>query len=88
MDQPFIFTTPVFVPEDGVFFSAYGVGRGYCGFTLTYDAACQKLGAGDCDSQQVLLAFELNQPRIARVIEAKALPVDGRRVILEARDFS
>jgi hypothetical protein len=87
MAQTLIFTTPVFVPEDGVFFSAYGIGRGYCAFTLTYDAACQKLGAGDCDSQQVLLAFKLNQPRIARAIEAKALPLDGRRVTLDARDF-
>jgi hypothetical protein len=87
MDQPLVFTAPVFVPEDGVFFSAYGVGRGYYAFTLTYDAACRKLGAGDCDSQQVLLAFALNQPRIARAIQSKALPTDGRRVTLDARDF-
>jgi hypothetical protein len=87
MDQNLIFTAPVFVPEDGLFFSAYGIGRGYCAFMLTYDAACQKLGAGDCESQQVLLAFKLNQPRIARAIDAKRLPTDGRRVTLDARAF-
>jgi hypothetical protein len=87
MDHDLVFTEPVFVPEDGIFFSAYGLGRGYCAFTLTYDAVCQKLGAGDCDSEEVLLAFELNQPRIARAIDTKHLPRDGRRVTLDARDF-
>jgi hypothetical protein len=88
MEQQLVLTAPVFVPDNGVLFSAYGVGRGYYAFMLTYDAACQKLGAGDCDSQQVLLAFKLNQRRIARVIEAKELRTDGRRVTLDAHDFA
>ncbi|MEX3992708.1 hypothetical protein AB4Y35_18280 [Paraburkholderia sp. EG286A] len=37
--------------------------------------------------QEMLLAFQLNHPRIARAIKQKTLPQNGCRVVLEAADF-
>ncbi|BBU32576.1 hypothetical protein BTHE68_63100 (plasmid) [Burkholderia sp. THE68] len=82
------FTSPVFSPYDGVLFSAYGVGKGYNAFTLSIEAACEKLGASDPQSHQVLLAFKLNHQRIARAIDAKVLPGKGQRVVLRPSDFA
>lgn len=81
------FTPAIFSPDDGVFFSVYGLTFGYQAFTLSFEAACERLGAHSQERTQVLLAFQLNHPRIARAIKEKALPADGRRVVLEATDF-
>jgi len=81
------FTAPIFWADVGVLFSVYGIGHGYHAFTLSYEAACEKLGARSQEREQVLLAFKLNRPRITRAIQGKALPTDGRRVVLEASDF-
>ena len=80
-------TAPIFSPADGVLFSAYRVGSGYWSFTLSYEAACEMLGARTQDREQVMLAFALNQPRIIKAIAAKAPVGDGKRVVLEPRDF-
>jgi hypothetical protein len=82
------FTTPTVARGDGVRFSAYAVERGFFAFLLSVDAARSKLGAASSEPQQLLLAFKLNLPRIARAIEAKALPSDGGVVVLDARDFN
>lgn len=81
------FTPAVFSRDDGVLFSAYDVNFGYHAFALSYEAACERLGASRQEREQVLLAFQLNHPRIIRAIKKKALPADGRRVVLEAQDF-
>ncbi len=83
----FAFTEPCYSPDDGVLFSVYSMGRGYRAFTLSIEAACDKLGASTQQRQPVLLAFKLNHQRIARAIEGKETPEDGRRVVLEANDF-
>jgi hypothetical protein len=82
------FTAPIFSADVGVLFSVYAVGHGYYAFTLSYEAACEKLGACSQERQQVLLAFKLNRPRITRAIRGKGLATDGRRVVLEASDFT
>jgi hypothetical protein len=81
------FTPAVFSPDEGVLFSVYGLNLGYYGFTLSYEAACGHLGAHHQNREQVLLAFQLNHPRIARAIKQKTLPQNGCRVVLEAADF-
>ena len=87
MSRELTFTSPTVVPSDGVRFSAYGVERGFHAFLLSIDAACSKLGAANTEPKQLLLAFKVNLPRIARAIDAKRLPSDGRTVVLDARDF-
>ncbi|NYH26027.1 hypothetical protein [Paraburkholderia bryophila] len=82
------FTPAIYSEDDGVLFSAYDTSFGYHAFALSYEAACEHLGARNQEREQVLLAFQLNHPRIARAIRTKALPADGRRVVLEAADFA
>lgn len=81
------FSPPIFSRDDGVLFSAYGLTFGYQAFTLSFEAACERLGAHNQERTQVLLAFHLNHPRIARAIKGKALLADGRRIVLDATDF-
>ncbi|CAD6562184.1 hypothetical protein LMG28727_07672 [Paraburkholderia kirstenboschensis] len=81
------FTPAIFSRDDGVLFSVYSLTFGYQAFTLSFEAACERLGAYNQERTQVLLAFQLNHPRIARAIKGKALLADGRRVVLEATDF-
>jgi hypothetical protein len=88
LNQVLTFTAPTVVPGGGVRFSAYAVERGFFAFLLSVDAACFKLGAASSDPQQLLLAFKLNLPRIARAIDGKLLPSDGRTVLLDSRDFA
>ena len=80
-------TAPIYSRDDGVLFSAYGMGRGYCAYVLSYDAVCERLGAGGQNEQQVLLAFKLNRQRIVRAIEPRDARQDGGRIVLDARDF-
>lgn len=82
------FTSAIFSREDGVLFSAYGLTFGYRAFALSFEAACECLGALNQERAQVLLAFQLNHPRIARAIKEKTLLADGRRVVLDADDFT
>ena len=37
-------TAPVFSPTEGILFSADGVERGYLACTLSFEAACERLG--------------------------------------------
>ncbi|SPB14131.1 hypothetical protein NOV72_01380 [Caballeronia novacaledonica] len=82
------FTPPIFSPQDGVLFSAFCLHRGYVAFTLSFDAACR--GFGTCSQQrdELLLAFELNQSRIAEIAEGKLRRADGSRIVLHASDFN
>ncbi|WP_218136998.1 hypothetical protein [Paraburkholderia lycopersici] len=81
------FTPAVFSPDEGVLFSVYGLNLGYHAFTLSYEAACEQLGARHQTQQEMLLVFQLNHPRIARAIKQKTLPQNGCRVVLETADF-
>ncbi|WP_368623404.1 hypothetical protein [Paraburkholderia sp. BR13444] len=83
----FSFTAPTFSRVDGVLFSAYRVGDGYWSFALSYEAACEKLGARTQEREQVLLAFALNRHKIMKAVAAKALAGVSARVVLEAADF-
>ncbi|WP_233860143.1 hypothetical protein [Paraburkholderia sp. HD33-4] len=87
MSQELTFTSPTVVPGDGVRFSAYVVERAFHALLLSVDAACSKLGPVNTEPRQLLLALNVNLPRIARAIDAKKLPSDGRTVVLHARDF-
>ena len=80
-------TSPIYSPTDGVFFSAYGLDRGYVACTFSSEAACKQLGAAHQSGEQLLLAFKLNQPHIVRALDNKAAPDDGHRILLEASDF-
>lgn len=81
-------TNPIYSPSDGVLFSAYGLDQGYVACTLSFEAACEQLGAAQQSSEQLLLAFKLNQPRIVRALGNKTAPNDGHRVLLAASDFA
>lgn len=81
-------TNPIYSPTDGVLFSAYAVDRGYVACTLSFEAACEQLGAAHQSSEQLLLAFKLNHARIVRALGNKAAPNDGHRVLLAASDFA
>lgn len=81
-------TPPIFSPTDGILFSAYGLDRGYVGYALSFNAACEKLGASHQACEQMLLAFKLNQPRILRVVSSKAAPIGSLRIVLGAEDFN
>ncbi|CAM2159156.1 DUF1488 family protein (plasmid) [Pararobbsia alpina] len=81
-------TNPIYSQTEGVLFSAYGVDRGYVACTLSFEAACEQLGASHQSSEQMLLAFRLNQPRIVRALNNKTAPTDGHRLVLGASDFA
>ncbi|WP_118178430.1 hypothetical protein [Paraburkholderia phosphatilytica] len=83
-----ILTSPEFLPNVGVRFSAYAMEWGFCSFVLTCEAACEKLGAGNPGREQVLLAFQLNRQRIAQAVGAKAQSDCGERIVLDAADFA
>ena len=84
----FTLTAPIYSPTEGVLFSAFGIDRGYVACVLSFEAACEQLGAAHQDGEQMLLAFKLNQQRIARAIGNKTPPKEGQRVTLEADDFA
>jgi predicted secreted hydrolase len=78
---------PIYSPTEGVLFSAYGLDRGYLACALSFEAARERLGAANQGSEAILLAFRLNQQQIVRAVSAKTTSDDGRRIVLEARDF-
>lgn len=80
-------TSPIYCQSEGVLFSAYGLDRGYVACTLSFEAGCEELGAARQNSEQMLLAFKLNKPRIVRAVNQKTVPSDGHRLLLEASDF-
>jgi hypothetical protein len=80
-------TDPIVSADSAVLFSAYGFGWGYCAFALPSAAVCEQLGAADETARQLLLAFELGKRRIRQVIERKARPDTGERVMLSSADF-
>jgi hypothetical protein len=82
-----MFSPPIFSQQDGVLFSAFCLHRGYVAFTLSFDAACRRFGACSQQRDELLLAFEQNQTRIAEVAEEKLRRADGTRIVLHASDF-
>ncbi len=61
----FAFTEPCYSPYDGVLFSVYSMGRGYRAFTLSMEAACEKLGARlACRSLRCLRHFPVHAPQL------------------------
>jgi hypothetical protein len=80
-------TAPTFSPANGVLFSAYRFGIGYRAFLLSYEAACERLGAHTQDREQVMLAFRLNREKILTAIAAKLPCEDDTRIVLVSRDF-
>lgn len=88
MDQPSTnLTAPIFSADSTVWFSAYGVGWGYCAFALPSETVCEKLGAANRTTKQLLLAFELGKRQLLHAIEQKALPGTGERIMLSAADL-
>jgi hypothetical protein len=69
MSERLQFTPPVFSPAQCIQFSVFGVDSGYRSFALSADTVRRQLGARDESRDQLLLAFNLNKPRIARAIE-------------------
>lgn len=87
MADELCFSPPVFTRSEGVQFSAYHVAWGYRSFTLNIDTVRTQLGASDDSREQVLLAFGLNQPRIARAIEHLPTSEDGYPTLIRASDL-
>ena len=79
MNQPMIWiTAPDLSQAATVRFSAYGFGWGYRAFEVSYEAACESLGAGDTTEEQIRLAFQLGKP----VLRHGSLPYHGQRISL------
>lgn len=87
MAEELSFSPPVFTLSEGVHFSAYHVAWGYRSYTLPIDTVRTHLGAGDGSREQVLLAFGLNQPRIARAIERLPASEDGHPTRIRTSDL-
>ena len=81
------FSPPVFTHSEGVHFSAYHMTWGYRSYTLSVDTVRAQLGASDDSREQVLLAFGLNQPRIARAIENLPASEDGHPTLIRPSDL-
>jgi hypothetical protein len=80
-------TEPTLLADSSICFSAYGFGWGYCAFSLSPDAVCEKLGAANASPKQLVLAFELSKHRLMRLAEQKYLPQVGERITLAAGDL-
>lgn len=87
MAEELQFTPPVFISAEGIQFSAYHVDWGYRSFILSSDTVRAQLGAGNDTREQILLAFALNKPRIARAIEHLPACEDGHPSIIRAVDL-
>jgi hypothetical protein len=87
MSERLHFTQPVFTPSECIQFSAYDVAWGYRSFALSADTVRSQLGARDYSREQLLLAFNLNRPRIARAIENLSPCENGRPRIIGAADL-
>lgn len=87
MADKLTFSPPVFTPSEGVHFSAFNVDWGYRSYTLPVETVRARLGASDDSREQVLLAFGLNQLRIARAIERIPANEDGHPTVIHASDL-
>jgi hypothetical protein len=84
MNQPMIWiTAPDLSQRATVRFSAYGFGWGYRAFSVSYEAVCESLGAGDTTEEQIRLAFQLGKRQILRaVLQHESIPYRGQRISL------
>lgn len=89
MNRPDVdITRPTLPGDTTVWFSAYGLGRGYRAFAISFDVVHGELGATDTTTKQLLLAVELSKPRILQAIDRKPSSNAGRRILLSGGDFS
>lgn len=70
------------IEDDLVSAAAYGLGWGYCAFSIEAGTIRNELGAADSSSTALKVAFNLGRPRIARTLIAFGPPADGERVIV------
>ena len=84
--QPLQITAPTISHDASVWFSAYGLGWGYCAFSIPVQAICDYLGAADSSTKQLMLAFELGRKRISKAVERAKIPETGDRVVLDHLD--
>ena len=81
------FTASVLTTDSFVWFSAYGVGWGYCAFALPIELVCKSLGAADETPKQLVLAFELGKQHLRKAIAERYVPGTGERIVLCAADL-
>jgi hypothetical protein len=79
---------PFFDRDDTLCFSAYGIGWGYCAFSLEAAVAHEVLGSVDPSPRQILLAFGMGHARIRGAVCRAIRPRHGERIRLTAGDFS
>jgi hypothetical protein len=73
--------------NSSIWFSAYGVGWGYCAFSLPSEVVRKQLGAANESPKQLMLAFELNKRRLLHVVTEKYLPQVNERITLADGDL-
>ncbi|WCM19753.1 hypothetical protein NDK50_20455 [Paraburkholderia bryophila] len=73
--------------DSSVWFSAYGIGWGYCAFALPAVTVCEKLGAANGSPKELMLAFEFGRRLLLSAIEQKALASIGERITLSSDDL-
>jgi hypothetical protein len=72
---------PVF-SDDEIQFSAFGLGWGFCAYSLPAHLVVERLGAANATERQLNLAFQVNRQRIMQAVVEAGLPEPGKRVIL------
>jgi hypothetical protein len=72
---------PVFA-SDEIQFSAFGLGWGFCAYSLPAGLVMERLGASNASEKQLNLAFQVNRQRITQAIVSAGVPEPGKRVIL------
>ena len=84
MNQPSIcISAPVSSHRGEIWFSAYGFGWGYRAFAISYDDACESLGASDVTEEQIRLAFQSGEQTLLRAIRHNvSRPAEGKRIRL------
>lgn len=87
MSERLRFTPPVFTSSECIQFSVFDVDWGYRTYVLSADTVRRQLGARDESREQLLLAFNLNQPRIARAIENLLPSESGRPRLIGPKDL-
>jgi hypothetical protein len=70
------------IEDDLVSAAAYGLGWGYCAFSIEAGTIREELGAADSSPAALKIAFTLGRPRIARTLISFTPPADGERVIV------
>lgn len=72
---------PVFA-DDGIQFSAFGLGWGFRAYALPAGVVIERLGAANATERQLVLAFQVNRQRITQAVLDADEPRTGERVIL------